>query len=202
MDEIIPFLRKAFSGKPFEYQGREVVVTPAPDTVPMLIMGGSTHAAARRAARDADYFIPSLPAVYETYREELVRLGKPDMGPSARQPATVYFVAENPDAYWQQLAPHAMHEQNSYAEWAEKSGIPSPYAFYSDADSLRQSGKYTVLTAAEMAELFSGLHEAEPMILSPLVGGLDPELSWQSLRLFEEQVLPHIAESGSDVFKT
>lgn len=198
MDMIIPFLRQAFTGEPFEYQGRMVQVTPKPDVVPMLIMGGSSKAAALRAARDADYFIPSVPRFWDVYRQEMIRLGKPDMGEAAKQPATVYFVAENPDEYWEQLAPHAMHEQGSYALWAEQSGIDSPYSYYSDNQSLRDSGKYTVLTPRAM---INTMHEAEPLILSPLVGGLHPDLAWQNLRLFEEKVFPVIAESSSGAFR-
>lgn len=201
MDMILPFLRKAFTGEPFEYEGREIVITPKPDIVPMLMMGGSTKAAALRAARDADYFIPTVPAVFDIYREELKRLGKPDMGASAKQPSTCYFASDNPDEFWDKLAPHAMHEQNSYAEWAEKSGIASPYAYYSDNNTLRDSGKYSVLTSAQMIDLFGTMHENEPMILSPLVGGLDPITSWESLHTFEHKVFPNIAESGSGVFK-
>ncbi len=201
MDMIIPFLRQAFTGEPFEYEGREIVITPKPDVVPMLIMGGSSKAAALRAARDADYFIPTVPEVYEIYREELKRLGKADTGATAKAPSTVYFVAENPDEYWDKLAPHAMHEQHSYAEWAEKSGVSSPYNFYADNNSLRDSGKYSVLTSSEMIETINGMHKGEPMILSPLVGGFDPELSWQSLRLFESEVFPFIAESTTGAFK-
>ena len=80
---------------------------------------------------------------------------------------------------WDELAPHAMHEQNSYAEWAEKSGVPSPYSFYSDKNSLRDSGKYTVLTAEKMIDQFNTMHMNEPLIMSPLVGGLSPSTSWQ-----------------------
>lgn len=201
MDMILPFLRKAFTGEPFEYEGREIVITPKPDVMPMLMMGGSTKAAALRAARDADYFIPTVPAMFDIYREELKRLGKPDMGASAKQPSTCYYVSDDPDAYWDKLAPHAMHEQNSYAEWAEKSGIASPYGYYSDANLLRDSGKYTVLTPNAMIELFNTMHKNEPMILSPLVGGLDPTTSWESLHAFEKKVFPNIAESGAGVFK-
>ena len=201
MDMIMPFLRQAFTGEPFEYEGRTIQITPKPDVVPMLIMGGSTKVAARRAARDADYFIPTVPAVFDTYREELKRLGKPDMGASAKQPATVYFVAEDPEDYWQKLWPHAMHEQHSYAQWAEDSGIASPYEFYSSEAELRASGKYTVKTPAQMVEMINTMHPNEPMILSPLVGGLHPDLAWHSLKLFENEVLPNIAESGSGVFK-
>ena len=38
MDMIMP-LRQAFTGEPFEYLGQEIVVTPKPDTMPMLVMG-------------------------------------------------------------------------------------------------------------------------------------------------------------------
>ncbi len=201
MDMIIPFLRKAFTGEPFEYEGREVVITPKPDAVPMLIMGGSSKAAARRAARDADYFIPTVPAVWDIYREEMLRLGKADMGPAAKQPETMFFVAEDPDEYWEKLAPHAMHEQHSYAEWAEKSGIASPYAFFQDSQQLRDSGKYTVETPDAMVALINAMGTAEPMILSPLLGGLHPELAWQNLKLFEEKVFPNIAESKKGAFQ-
>ena len=201
MDMIIPFLRQAFTGEAFEYEGRTIQVTPKPDVVPMLVMGGSSRPAALRAARQADYFIPSVPDIWDIYRDELQRLGKPDMGPAARQPATVYFVAEDPDAYWQQLAPHAMHEQNSYAEWAEQSGIASPYSYYRNSDDLRDSGKYTVMTAQEMVALITRMDDAEPLILSPLVGGLHPDLAWQNLQLFEREVFPHIGASNDGVFR-
>ena len=201
MDMILPFLRKAFSGEPFEYQGREVMITPKPDVVPMLMMGGSSKAAALRAARDADYFIPSVPAVWDIYRAEMIRLGKADMGEAAQQPETVFFVAEDPDEYWQKLSPHAMHEQHSYAEWAEQSGIASPYDYYKDSNELRDSGKYTVKTPSDMIDLINTMGPAEPMILSPLVGGLHPDLSWKNLKLFEQKVFPNIAESSTGAFK-
>jgi len=31
---------------------------------------------------------------------------------------------------------------------------------------------------------------------NPLEGGIPPELAWQSLRLFEDEVLPNLRESG------
>lgn len=201
MDMITPFLRQAFTGEPFEYEGRTIQVTPKPDAIPMLIMGGSTKAAARRAARDADYFIPSTPTVWDTYREELKKHGKPDMGPAAEHPASVYFCAENPDEYWEKLAPHAQHEQHSYADWAEKSGINSPYSYYDSHNELRDSGKYQVLTPNDMVDLANSMKDSDPMILSPLVGGLHPDTSWESLKLFEEKVFPNIGESGTGVFK-
>lgn len=50
MDALPGLLRKAWTGEPFEYEDRIVRVTPRPLTPPPIWMGGSTEAAARRAA--------------------------------------------------------------------------------------------------------------------------------------------------------
>ena len=56
MNDIIPFLEKAFTGEPFEWKGRTVRVTPRPAQRPRppIFMGGASKAAARRAAHFAD----------------------------------------------------------------------------------------------------------------------------------------------------
>src|SRR4051812_7758042 len=61
MSALVPALKAAWSGEAFEYQGRTVRVTPDPFTPggPKVSMGGSSEAAARRAARIADGFMPS-----------------------------------------------------------------------------------------------------------------------------------------------
>jgi alkanesulfonate monooxygenase SsuD/methylene tetrahydromethanopterin reductase-like flavin-dependent oxidoreductase (luciferase family) len=83
MDDIGGFLKKAWSTQTFEFEGRTIKITPRPFTQPrpMILMGGSSRPAARRAAREADFFIPSGPEIFEYYREELKALGKPDPGP-------------------------------------------------------------------------------------------------------------------------
>ena len=51
MEEICSFLRRAWTGEPFEWQGRRVHVTPRPEPPPPILLGGSSAASARRAAR-------------------------------------------------------------------------------------------------------------------------------------------------------
>ncbi len=81
--EAVRTLKAAFSGEPFEFRGRTVRLTPAPFRPggPSIILGGSSEAAARRAARIGDGFIPSSPELWEPYRDEVQRLGRPDPGP-------------------------------------------------------------------------------------------------------------------------
>lgn len=192
MDEIGHFLKQAWSGEPFSYQGRTLAITPRPYSQPrpMILMGGSSRPAALRAAREADYFVPSGPAIFEFYREELQRLGKPDPGPMPAASATVTFVAEDPDAYWHQIAAHVQHETNCYARWAEQAQVFSPYKHYDNLDDLRASGAYRVYRPEELIAEVREMPADHPILFHPLCGGIHPQLAWQSLQLFGDKVLP------------
>ena len=194
MEMIGPFLNRAWSGESFEFEGREITVTPRPHSQPRppILMGGSSRAAARRAARDADYFIPSGTEIFEMYREELAKLGKADPGPMAASATSVVFVAEDPDAYWRQIAPHLHHETNLYAEWSDNAGTHSPYRYCETLDDVRLSPSYQVFTPDQMVEYCSTLDGAASVLFHPLCGGIHPDLAWQSLRLFSDKVLPRL----------
>lgn len=196
MDAIGPFLEQAWSGQTFQHGERTVTITPTPHSQPrpMILMGGSSRPAARRAARDADFFIPSGPEIFEFYREELQKLGKPDPGPMPDAPSTVSFVAEDPDAYWEKIAPHVMHETNVYAAWAEQAKVFSPFKHFDHSDDLRASGAYNVYTPQQLIEVARDMIAAQPIMFHPLCGGIHPDLAWQSLRLFAEEVLPVLRE--------
>jgi alkanesulfonate monooxygenase SsuD/methylene tetrahydromethanopterin reductase-like flavin-dependent oxidoreductase (luciferase family) len=198
MDTIAPFLKQAWSGETFTFQGRSITITPSPYSQPrpMILMGGSSRPAARRAAREADFFIPSGPEIFEFYREELKQLGKPDPGPMPAAPATVSFVAQDPDAYWQKIAPHVQHETNMYAVWAEQARVFSPYRYFDDLDELRASGAYKVYRPRELIEAARGMVSAQPIMFHPLCGGIHPDLAWQSLRLFMDEVMPTLRNEG------
>jgi alkanesulfonate monooxygenase SsuD/methylene tetrahydromethanopterin reductase-like flavin-dependent oxidoreductase (luciferase family) len=194
MEEIVPFLERAWSGEPFEHQGRSVRVTPRPVQRPRppIFMGAASAPAARRAARHADYLIPQLPEFWEIFRQERIRLGKPD--PGALPPTTGNFVylAEDPDAAWARIAPYAMHEMNAYGRWMAEAGTAGPYRPIEDADALRATGTYPVLTPQQLIDQIRSLGPTCAVLVHPLMGGMDPELSWASLELLEKKVLPAI----------
>ncbi|MEY2460864.1 MAG: hypothetical protein QOG30_2694 [Acidimicrobiaceae bacterium] len=189
--ETVTTLKAAFTGEPFDYRGRTVHITPRPFRAggPAILLGGSSEPAARRAARIADGFIPSVPDVWEFYRDEVQTLGRPDPGPSAIGENQVVVLAENPDKGWEQMAPHFLHETNAYGAWQAQDDIASPFHTVHDIDQLRATGQYRVLTPEQFVDELKA--SAFPFALfHPLCGGMPIDLAWSSLRLFEREVLP------------
>jgi alkanesulfonate monooxygenase SsuD/methylene tetrahydromethanopterin reductase-like flavin-dependent oxidoreductase (luciferase family) len=192
IEEGIPFLRAAWSGEEVEYRGRRFRVTPRPlrPTGPALLMGGSTKGAARRAARLGDYFIPVDLSVWPAYEEACRELGK-EAGPPPPMDGPLFLhVAEDPEAAWAKIAPHALHESNSYGAWeAARNDDVARYKPAADADALLAQGNYVVATPDECVEL---ARKNGALRLHPLMGGLPPELAWESLELVASQVIPQL----------
>lgn len=192
VEEGVAVLRAAWSGEEFEYRGRRVRVTPRPmrPQGPALLMAGATKAAARRAARLGDGFVPVDASLWPVYEAECHRLGRePGPAPSMSGPLFVH-VAGDPDRAWARIAPHALHEMNSYGAWLTEAGEGiAVYTPMEDADSLRAGGAYAVLTPDECVAM---AREAGALRLHPLMGGLPPDLAWESLELVAAKVLPQL----------
>ncbi|MDX3639629.1 LLM class flavin-dependent oxidoreductase [Streptomyces sp. MB09-02B] len=191
-DEVLETLLRAWTGEPFTYQGRTVRVTPRPGTEPhpLLLVGGSSKAAARRAARLGLPFFPSahLPELESYYKERLVEYGTEGwtMMPAAETP--LLHVAEDPDRAWAEYGGHFLHEARTYASW-QSAGIRSAVrSGASTVAELRAEGVYRIVTPDECVAL--GL---DNYVLHPLAGGMPVEEGWRGLRLFAERVLPRLA---------
>jgi alkanesulfonate monooxygenase SsuD/methylene tetrahydromethanopterin reductase-like flavin-dependent oxidoreductase (luciferase family) len=195
MEAGVEVLKKAWTGEPFEFQGRSVRVTPRPFQRPRppIILGGASKAAARRAARVADGFAPTDAELMQVYRDERVALGK-DPGPEPRPAGpieAVVAVSEDPAATWAQVGSHCLHEMNTYSAWLSKSAGNVP-GFWpvTDVEALRATGRYLVLTPEQCLERARAQRGA--ITIQPLLGGIAPELGWHSLRLIESEVLPKL----------
>ncbi|MBD9729154.1 LLM class flavin-dependent oxidoreductase [Streptomyces caniscabiei] len=191
-DEVLETLLRAWTGEPFSYRGRTVRVTPRPGTEPhpLLLVGGSSKAAARRAARLGLPFFPSahLPELEAYYKERLVEYGTDGwtMMPAAETP--LLHVAEDPDRAWAEYGGHFLHEARTYASW-QSAGIRSAVrSGASTVAELRAEGVYRIVTPDECVAL--GL---DNYVLHPLAGGMPVEEGWRGLRLFAERVLPRLA---------
>jgi alkanesulfonate monooxygenase SsuD/methylene tetrahydromethanopterin reductase-like flavin-dependent oxidoreductase (luciferase family) len=194
--EVVHTLRQAFTGEPFEFRGRTARITPRPcqPNGPSIALGGSSEPAARRAARLGAGFLPSSPGLWDYYRDEMIKLGKPDPGPHVGGDTSFFHLTKDPDAAWEQIAPFALHEVNSYGQWMVEAGLGAEggYQPVTDADTLRATGQYRMLTPDVLVAELRAKGPFGFAMFHPLMGGIPPELAWQSLRLFESEVLPQL----------
>ncbi|MFE9019329.1 LLM class flavin-dependent oxidoreductase [Streptomyces sp. NPDC007808] len=191
-DELLQTLLRAWSGEPFEYRGRTVRITPRPytDPHPLLLVGGSSKAAARRAARLGLPFFPSahLPELEAYYKERLVEYGTEGwtMMPAARTP--LLHVSEDPDRTWARYGGHFLHEARTYASWQSGDIRSAVKSAATTVEELRAEGVYRIVTPQECVALGHDTY-----VLHPLSGGMPVEEGWRSLRLFAAEVLPALA---------
>jgi alkanesulfonate monooxygenase SsuD/methylene tetrahydromethanopterin reductase-like flavin-dependent oxidoreductase (luciferase family) len=195
LEEFVTVLRAAWTGEYFDYRGRQVKVRPLPHTAggPMLMLGGSTPVAARRAARLKAVFVPSIgdQELARVYREECEAVGYQGFAslPNANAPGFVH-VSDDPERDWARIGVHAMHEAQTYDSW-QRAGQDSTVHVHnpSSLDAVRKSGVYAIVTPDECVAL---ANEVGVLVLHPLMGGMSPELGWEGLELFEKKVLPRL----------
>lgn len=200
--EIFEVLRKSWTGQEFEYKGRKVRITPQPEKKPPLLLGGAHPSVARRAARIADGFFPPGGENWHVYRQERLKLGKSDPGEKFHALGPIYtHVAEDVEAAWKTILPHAVHCVKSYTEWTVEAygAAAGPFAKGVDPDDLRSSGAYQVLTPEQAVLMINDMDDLSTFILTPLLGGIDPEFAWRGLKLFERDVWPHVRHRAADL---
>lgn len=198
MEELIGFLREAWSGEPVVHPSRgTMTVTPSPQTPggPMLMYGGHSKAAARRAARHQMLFqaVSDDESLIEVYEQEAARVGVPPMGCMLVAPGTPtsMFVADDVDAAWEEIGSYLLNDALRYSAWnSDRDGITSIERAQTVQD-LQAGDSYVIVTPEEVrARRDAGL----PVVLDPLCGGLSPE---PALRYFEQAMAALAIEGGS-----
>ncbi|MGE2737487.1 LLM class flavin-dependent oxidoreductase [Mycolicibacterium vaccae] len=192
-DEHLDVLLKALGGERFEFDGREVLVRPAPEGKVRISYGGGTVQAARRAARFGLGFNAQndRPELAQAYHDECARLGH--LPGRIQQPRpgfpTTVFVADDVDRAWAEIGPYLLHDAISYA-----GGHHDPYVVSlsraTTVDALRaENGSHRIYTVEQAIDAI-----ARDGILSlhPLCGGLPPEIAWTYLRRVVDEVLPGV----------
>ncbi|WP_052223714.1 LLM class flavin-dependent oxidoreductase [Novosphingobium malaysiense] len=195
VEETVEVLRKAWSGKPFRYRGRDIeIVSPVPDKTPRLLMGASWPKMIRKAAAIADGLSPAEAGLYELFRAERRKLGKPDPGEFPNQSASFIHITEDPEGDWEKLFPYWAHGPRIYQKWAEEIGKPVNEKFpaVESVEQMRKVPVFRVFTPDESLEYAQSLGPNGELRFRPLAGGMPPELGWASLKLFEKKVLPHL----------
>jgi alkanesulfonate monooxygenase SsuD/methylene tetrahydromethanopterin reductase-like flavin-dependent oxidoreductase (luciferase family) len=185
MDERLEVLTRALAGERFEWDGRTIEVTPRSysDSTPMIMYGGGTNAAARRAARLGMMFVPQHadPALAEAYDAAAIEAGNPPgmcLAPGDGSPTSL-FVAEDPDAAWAEIGEHLLHDAVMYADWmGDAASLSVSHA--TTVDELRaENGAYRIVTVEEARSLRD---RYGTLAVQPLCGGIPPAAAWSYLR--------------------
>lgn len=200
LEERIRVLLDAFTGEPFTYEGREVLVTPKPytDPHPPIFVGGGVEAAARRAARLRLPMMPMHgdPQLEEWYRDEAMKVGFEGgyvMRPSG---PTFVHVSHDPDAAWSEIGPYVLDEAQTYAAIQTGGQHSAPMVTADTLDEIRASPQVLVGTPDEIVAATEGIAADGALTFNPLAGGLPPDLAWESLELFAAEVLPRLRPAG------
>ncbi|HVQ51287.1 MAG TPA: LLM class flavin-dependent oxidoreductase [Mycobacterium sp.] len=196
-DEKLDLLRKLLSGEQVVHEGRRIRVTPRSQTPggPTLMWGGSTLAAARRAGRYglgllANGSEPGMQETYETACREHGHEPGAALIPQSDTPS-VTFVADDVDQAWDEIGDHLLDDARAYAEWNPANETSAGMSYATNVTELRATSmSHRILSVAEAVERVAG---GEMLNLSPLCGGLPPEVAWPYLKRVGEVVLPEAA---------
>jgi alkanesulfonate monooxygenase SsuD/methylene tetrahydromethanopterin reductase-like flavin-dependent oxidoreductase (luciferase family) len=194
LDESLTAMLAAWTGEEFEYQGHKARVTPIPVSPAqgLIFVGGSGKPGARRAARFDLPFLPAanLPELAEYYNEQCAEKG---VKPFIMMPPTdtaMLHIAEDPDKAWAELGKYFLHEATVYSGWQTPDIHSAVHSHATTAEELRAEGIYRVVTPDQCIEENLAKGDFATAVLHPMVGGMPPELGWESLRLFVDKVLP------------
>lgn len=179
MEATVAGLRAAFAG----------AVTPPPYSPggPLLIYGGASEAAARRAGRLG---MPMLLQRSGSGLEPVFRAAEEAAGhprsffsePPPDAPMVV-VVADDVEAAWASHGPYLLADARSYQEWYDAAGATDSAhgSMATTVEELRaEEGRYRIVDRHGALEL---LARHGTLMLMPLCGGTPPELAWPSLRL-------------------
>ncbi len=216
-DEAIEILRLAWRGEPFSYAGRyfkfdDVTVLPPPvqgsgqrsgqQPGPPLWVGGSSLAAARRAARHGAGFMPDSgagPDVYAAYRGGLPERAGPPRVATNR----VLFAAESREKAWELCGEHLLYQFNMYRRWFSDAGDddahgPELYSTGVTGPAVLSPEHYFVGTPDDILAAVTGSQRRlgyEELVFWARPPGMPAELATASLELIARHVLPVLRET-------
>ena len=199
-DETIELLRLAWQGETFSYAGQhfqfsDVIVTPPPaqQPGPPIWIGGSSLAAARRAARYGLAFMPDSgagPEVYEAYHSGLPSGVAPRISTNR-----VLFAAQSTEKAWELCGEYLLYQFNGYRKWFSDAGDDDSHGAALTDPSVLSRDHYFVGTPDEILTSIKTSQQEfgyEELIFWARPPGMPIEASTASLELIARHVLPEL----------
>jgi alkanesulfonate monooxygenase SsuD/methylene tetrahydromethanopterin reductase-like flavin-dependent oxidoreductase (luciferase family) len=187
MDDLLEELMALWSSPSF---------TPGPLTRPhpMVFVGGSVRAAARRAAKHGlPLNLPShLPELDDYYRDLCAEAGHaPIVVMQPPRSRGMVFLHEDPERAWAELGEHYLWEARVYSGWGggEVHSFMHGTEKIETLDDVRAAGRYRFMSPEELIADVTD-NPDDHMVLHPLVGAMPIDEAWKSVQLLTDKVLP------------
>lgn len=185
-DENLALLRSLLTGRAVTYDDRRIRVSPPPRSPggPVLMWGGASLAAARRAGRYglgllANGRVAGMQEAYDAACREHGHEPGATLLPPPDTP-TVTFVAEDVDAAWEQIGEHLLHDARMYADWNPGNSASAGVSAARDVGELRS--RFTSHRIISVAEAVDIVAAGGFLNLTPLCGGIPPAIAWPYLK--------------------
>jgi hypothetical protein len=146
------------------------------------------EASAKRAARFGLGISPLRADLLDIYQAECARLGRTPNVMLSPQGISNVHLTRDPEATWPKVMPHLRHVIEAYAKWAEaEPNSNSPFrGLLTNEEALKHCGMFNLMTPEQLLEKIPGAVSAHGTVgFMPLLGGLSPELGWESLELLK-----------------
>ena len=196
LEEAMEVIRRAWSGEPVSFEGKrlsvpDVRVTPVPEHVPQLLLGGMSQPAVDRVARIADGFLCAVPGHLPMYTEALTKAGK-DPAEGRVYTGVWAIVDEDPERMWSQVGDHALYQVNEYIKW----GAFGPMSPFEHRDDVTAAGMYQLWDAAtavkELTSLVSDWPQIKDLYFWARLSGEAIESSSRRVDYLATRVMPEV----------
>ncbi len=207
-DEFIDIVRKLWAGETvthesqhFSIRNAHIMPRPVGGTVPLYI-GGFSQKALSRAALRGDGYHGKIEG-FDSYVEKLREAGKDPASARLREHDLNFFVARDPDAAWEELAPYMLYMHESYSKWMNENEAHYDIGEFAilkpmTLEEFKASGKVRIMTPGEAIDFINGMLARAPvehfmMFVPP---GLPLSRFKEYAELFATDVIPAFKTAG------
>lgn len=199
LEDACEIIRRGWSGEPVNYEGKrfslgDLPITPAPEKIPALLIGGMSEPAIDRVARIGDGFLCTGGIGIDMYLQALERQGK-DPAKGRVVLGCWALVSEDPKREWAAAGPHALYQSNEYIKWGAF-GPPGETPQFPDEAAALDNGLYELWEPAEALDRLSALMEKYPQIEDihfwAQLPGEPTSAGDRRIALMAEKVLPQL----------
>jgi alkanesulfonate monooxygenase SsuD/methylene tetrahydromethanopterin reductase-like flavin-dependent oxidoreductase (luciferase family) len=203
-DEFLSVVTRLWAGETVDHESAFYslngahLTPPAPRGMIPLYIGGFVPRAMERVVQYGQGYFGNIESA-PLYLEKHKAAGKDLASAKMRLPELFTVVAENKAEAMDELAPHFLHVNNSYGEWAaedqalgisEESGLKPM-----QLEQFKASGLFRVLSPGEAIDLFRDMLQQAPV--EHIILGLPPGLPMARFRRYAQLVAREVIPAFS-----